>query len=88
MTAPGDASTVLMEVVTPPVKIDSYRALDLYAGIGKGNWELRAYVNNATGEKGWSSITPADSQVTGARVQLAAVPILPRTYGVEMDFRF
>ncbi len=88
VTAPGDPSTVLQEVLTPPVEIDGYRALDLYAGFGRGGWELRAYVNNVTGEDGWSSIAPADNQLTGARVQLAAVPIQPRTFGLEFDYRF
>lgn len=88
VTLPGDPSTVLMEEITAPVRIGSYNALDLYAGIGRGNWELRAYVNNATGRKAWSSITPADSEVLGGRVQLMAVPIMPRTIGLELDFRF
>jgi len=88
VTAPGDPSTVLMETITPPVEVESYSALDLYAGIGRNHWELRAYVSNVTGEMGWSSINPADSQVTGERVQLAAVPIQPRTFGLELDFRF
>jgi iron complex outermembrane receptor protein len=88
VTAAGDPSTVLQETITPPLEIGSYSALDLYAGIGRNNWGLRAYVNNVTGEKAWSSIAPIDSQLTGARVQLAAVPIQPRTFGVELDFRF
>lgn len=88
VTAPGDPSTVLQETVTLPVEIDSYRALDLYAGIGRGDWELRAYVNNVTGETGWSSLTPADSQVSGVRAFHAAVPIRPRTFGIELDLRF
>ncbi len=88
VTAAGDPSTVLVEELTPPVEIGSYSALDLYAGIGRNNWELRAYVDNVTGRKAWSAVSPADSEVLGGRVHLAAVPILPRTVGLELDFRF
>ena len=88
VTAPGDPSTVLQEEITAPTELDAYRALDLYAGIGKGAWELRAYVNNVTDERAYSSIGSASSAVTGALVQLSAVPIQPRTFGIEFDYRF
>ncbi|WP_158238349.1 MULTISPECIES: TonB-dependent receptor [Luteimonas] len=88
VTAPGDPSTVLQEDVTAPLRLDSYRALDLYAGIGGEHWELRGYVSNATGETGWSSLEPAEGALSGAVSYLAAVPILPRTFGVEFDVRF
>ncbi len=87
-TAPGDPSTVLMEEIVAPIELDSHGALDLYAGIGRGNWELRAYVNNVTGEDGWSSVELISSEVSGTPVQTVAVPILPRTFGLELDFRF
>ncbi len=88
VTAPGDPSTVLMEEIVAPIELDSHAALDLYAGIGRGNWELRAYVNNVTGEDGWSSVELISSEVSGTPVQTVAVPILPRTFGLELDFRF
>jgi outer membrane receptor protein involved in Fe transport len=88
VTAPGDPSTVLQEEVTPPTELDSYRALDLYAGLEKGRWEVRGYINNVTDERAYSSISSASSALTGALVQLSAVPIQPRTFGVEFDFRF
>jgi outer membrane receptor protein involved in Fe transport len=88
ITASGDPNTVLQEVVTPPLDIGSYHALDLYARIGRGRWELRAYVNNVTGEGGWSTLEPLDSAVTGQRAHLVGVPIQPRTFGLELDFRF
>jgi len=87
-TAPGDPSTILLEQVTPPLQLDSYRALDLYAGVGKGGWEVRAYVNNVTGEDGWSSMAPMASAFGGPAQFLAAVPIQPRTFGLEFDYRF
>jgi outer membrane receptor protein involved in Fe transport len=79
---------VLDEEITAPLELDSYRALDLYAGIGKGNWELRIYANNITDEGAWSSLTPINSAITGTHVQVAAVPIRPRTFGIEFDYRF
>src|SRR5690606_14740175 len=88
ITAPGDPSTVLQEVVTEPLLLESYQALELYAGIGTERWEVRAYVNNATGERAWSSMIPAAGALSGTVAHLAAVPIQPRTFGVEFDFRF
>lgn len=88
VTAPGDPSTVLQEVVTEPLVLDDYHALDLYAGIGGEHWELRGYVNNVTDEGGWSSLAPLAGALTGATAQLQGVPVQPRTFGVEVDFRF
>ncbi|HEY9541858.1 MAG TPA: TonB-dependent receptor, partial [Luteimonas sp.] len=88
VTAPGDPSTILDEQITPPVELNSYSALDLYAGIGKGAWSLRAYVNNVADERAWSSVSPAASALTGAVVQVGAVPIQPRMFGIEFDYRF
>ncbi|KRG70417.1 TonB-dependent receptor [Pseudoxanthomonas dokdonensis] len=88
ITAPGDASVILDEQITAPLKLDGYQALDLYAGIGKGAWELRVYANNVTNEHAWSSLTALDGALSGTRVQVAGVPIRPRTYGMEIDFRF
>lgn len=89
ITALGDPSTVLVpDEITVPLELDSYRALDLYAGIGKGSWEVRVYANNITNEEAWSSLSPVDSQVTGAHVQVAGVPLRPRTFGIEFDYRF
>lgn len=88
ITAPGDASVILDEQITAPLQLDSYRTLDLYAGIGKDNWELRVYANNVTNEQAWSSLTAQNGALSGTPVQVGAVPIRPRTLGVELDFRF
>ena len=89
ITAPGDPSTLLApDEITAPLELESYRALDLYAGIGKGNWELRVYANNVTNEGAWSSLSPLASAFGGPNIQVTAVPIRPRTYGIELDFRF
>ena len=47
---PRDPPTLAGRDVTPPVELDSYRALDLYACIGNEPWELRGYVKNVTNE--------------------------------------
>lgn len=89
LTAPGDPDTLLApDDLTSPYEIDSYRSLDLYAGVGRNNWELRAYINNATGETGWSSLAASQGALSGVTSHLLAVPIQPRTFGVEIDFRF
>lgn len=88
ITASGDPSTVLEDTITSPLQLDSYRTLDLYAGIGRDNWEIRVYVNNVTNEEAWSSLTAVNNEVTGAQVQVTGVPIRPRTFGIELDFRF
>ena len=88
VTASGDPSTVLQEVITPPLELDSYRSLDLYAGIGRDSWEVRAYINNVTGEDGYLTMTPMDGALTGTRSHVTGVPLQPRTFGLEVDFRF
>src|SRR3546814_18377000 len=88
VTAPGDPSTILDEQITAPMELDSYGALDLYAGFGKDAWSVRAYVNNVADERAWSSVSPAASALTGAVVQIGAVPIQPRLFGHEFDYPF
>lgn len=89
ITAPGDPDTLLApDEITAPLRLGSYRSLDLYAGIGRGSWELRAYINNATGEDAWLTMDPVAGALSGATARVAAVPIQPRTYGLELDLRF
>ena len=80
--------TVVADEISPPADAGSYDALDLHAGISNDSWTIRTYVNNVTDERGWSAMTQADSALTGVPVQLRAVPIQPRTWGVEFDYRF
>ena len=89
ITAAGDPDTLLApDQITAPLRLGSYRSLDLYAGIGRGSWELRAYINNATGEDAWLTMDPVAGALSGATARVAAVPIQPRTYGLELDLRF
>jgi len=83
-----DPPTVLDETVTVPLVIDSYYALDLYATFSNDNWTLRAYMKNATDERAYSTMNDIVNQVTDETHHTAASPIQPRTFGVEVDYRF
>lgn len=83
-----DPPTVLDEEVTVPLVIDSYYAVDLYAAFSNDNWTLRAYMKNATDERAYSTMNDIVNQVTGLTHHTAASPIQPRTFGVEVDYRF
>jgi len=88
ITDPTLPDPVLATTITPPLELDSYHALDLYASLSKANWTLRGFAKNATDERAYSSIATSSSALTGATAQLNAVPIQPRTIGLEVDFRF
>jgi outer membrane receptor protein involved in Fe transport len=88
ITDPGPPRTVLATTITPPLELDSYSALDLYASVSSESWTVRAFARNVTDERAYSSIGSLSSALTGATAQLNAVPIQPRTIGLEVDFRF
>ena len=83
-----DPPTVLDETITEPLVIDSYTAFDLYAAFSNDNWTLRAYLKNATDERAYSTMNDVINQVTDETHHTAATPIQPRTFGVEVDYRF
>lgn len=84
----SDPSVVVQETLEEPGRVDSYHALDLYANLGTGKWNVRAYINNVTGERGYSSTTLQSGALTGIPVQRTGIPIQPRTFGLELDYRF
>ncbi|MGJ4802687.1 TonB-dependent receptor [Luteimonas sp. SDU82] len=84
----ADPRTVLDTTITEPLTIQSYGALDLYASLSNGSWTVRGYVKNAGDKRAWSSLTDITGALTGVTQHLAAVPIQPRTFGLEFDFRF
>src|SRR5690606_10969389 len=84
----AEPRTVLDTTITDPLTIDSYGAFDLYASLSNGGWTLRGYVKNAGDKRAYSSITDITGAVTGVTHHLAAVPIQPRTVGLEFDYRF
>jgi iron complex outermembrane recepter protein len=77
----------LTELESDPaaIKLDSSGVLDLNADIGNDHWTFRAYTKNLTDERSYSTVDPA---LSGATAHLGAIPIQPRTYGLEVDFRF
>ncbi|MFC5578591.1 TonB-dependent receptor [Lysobacter niabensis] len=79
---------VQREVVEPLV-IDSYGALDLYAAFSNEHWSVRAYMKNVTDERGYSSMNDITDQVgDNGTHHIRAVPIQPRMFGLELDYRF
>ena len=61
-----DAATMtpLQTTLTPPIKLGSYGALDLYAGVSNDHWTIRAYLKNAGDSRGYSSIADHQNQLT------------------------
>ena len=53
-----------------------------------GPWTLRGYVRNAADKRAYSTLTDITGVLTGATHHLAAAPIQPRTFGLEVDYRF
>ena len=83
-----DPRTVLQTDITEPLTIDSYGALDLYASFSNEHWTLRGYLKNAADERAYSTIADVTGAVTGVTHHLAAAPIQPRLFGIEIDYRF
>ena len=79
---------VLDTAITPGLQIDSYHALDLYVAFSNLHWSIRGYMKNATDERAYSTMGDVTNQVTGVTHHTAATPILPRTFGIEVDYRF
>jgi outer membrane receptor protein involved in Fe transport len=79
----------VQRTVVEPLVLDSYWALDLYAALSNEHWSLRTYMKNVTDEHGYSSMTDMTDQVGGTGTHhIRAVPIQPRTFGLEVDYRF
>ena len=86
---PTDPPTILADTVTPPLELDSYYAVDLYADLSSGNWTVRAYARNVTDERAlFRRSRPRTTSSPARSPYLAATPIQPRTIGIEFDFRF
>lgn len=84
----SDPSVVLQETITAPNDLGGYQSLNLYATASNSHWSIRTYVNNVTDELGWSSLTTQSGALTSTLVQRRGIPIQPRTFGVEFDYRF
>jgi len=67
--------------------LDSYGAFDLNADVSNVNWTIRAYLKNATDKRAY--LNKADiNDLLGVTDRISAVPIQPRTFGVEVDYKF
>ncbi len=74
--------------ITRGLDIDSYQALDLYLSVSNANWSIRGYMKNAFDERAYSTMANVTSPVTGLTHHTSATPIMPRTFGIEVDYRF
>jgi outer membrane receptor protein involved in Fe transport len=79
---------VVRDETTAPIEVDSYKSLDLYAGISNDSWSIRAYVKNATDERAYQTIADKTNALTGEVPFRVGSPIRPRTLGIEVDYRF
>ena len=68
--------------------LDSYGAIDLNADISNERWTIRTYLKNATDERAYLNKVSVDNLVLGGTDRISAVPIQPRTLGVEFDYTF
>ena len=84
----GPPSSVLATDITTPLTIDSYGAFDLYASLSNEHWTIRGYMKNAADERAYSTLGDVTGAVTGVTHHMAASPIQPRMYGIEVDYRF
>jgi len=75
-------------VVTVPLVIDSYGALDLYASVSNEHWTLRTYVKNATDEHAYTLMDDVTGEFLGGTHHTSASPLQPRMIGFEVDYRF
>lgn len=71
-----------------PIKLDNYHAFDLNADISNDQWTFRAYVRNLTDERAYLTMADITSALTGVVSHIGATPIQPRTFGLEVDYRF
>ena len=79
---------VVDDTITPPIEVDSYTSLDLYVGISNDKWSIRAYLKNATDERAYQTIADKTDALAGEVPFRVGSPIRPRTFGIEVDYRF
>lgn len=81
-------AVVVDDTTTPPIEVGSYRSLDLYAGLANDSWSIRAYVKNVTDERAYQTIANRTNALTDEVPFQVGTPIRPRTFGIEVDYRF
>ena len=68
--------------------IEAYKAVDLHAEISNLTWTWRLYVRNATDEQAYMSMSAYNNALTGELSQIRGTPLVPRTIGMSVDYRF
>lgn len=68
--------------------IDAYKAVDLHAELRNQNLSFRLYVRNATNEQEYMSIGVLRNALNGNIEQARGTPLVPRTIGMSVDYRF
>ncbi|GAB3310705.1 TonB-dependent receptor [Luteimonas notoginsengisoli] len=81
-------AVVVDDTTTPAIEVGSYSSLDLYAGIANDSWSIRAYVKNVTDERAYQTIANRTNALTDEVPFQVGTPIRPRTFGIEVDYRF
>ncbi len=79
---------VVDDTTTPPIEVGSYESLDVYAGIANDHWSIRAYMKNVTDERAYQTIADRTNALTGEVQYQVGAPLRPRTFGIEVDYRF
>ena len=88
LSAPESGGSTFFPATDLPYQLGSYAALDLGADIYNKNFTVRVYAKNVTDERAYQTITPINNLIAGGVDHLNGIPIQPRTFGVEVDFRF
>ncbi|GAB3341702.1 TonB-dependent receptor [Marilutibacter aestuarii] len=65
-----------------------YSQVDLNASVTNQRWTARVYVRNLTDELVYLNPGQVQNALTGEVPQYNAVPLQPRTVGIEVDYRF
>lgn len=68
--------------------IEAYKAVDLHAELSNLTWTWRLYVRNATDEQAYMSMGALRNAMTGDLEQIRGTPLVPRTIGMSIDYRF
>jgi iron complex outermembrane receptor protein len=79
--------TVVVSIRTEPLRLEDYTSLDLNASISNDNWSIRGYIKNVTDERAYQTIGDITA-LSGGVNKLLGAPIQPRTFGIEVDYRF
>lgn len=69
-------------------EMDAYSAVDLHAELSNMAWTWRLFVRNAGNEQAFMSMSALRNALTGETSQIRGTPLVPRTIGLSVDYRF